>query len=243
MIKEFGYIRVAAARPLIEPVNVKKNTHNIILLMKESSKNKCNICVYPELSVSSYNCGELFRQKTLLNSSLEAILEITKVSRELFGIHIVGFPYSQNGQLFNCSAVISHGRILGVVPKTFIPNNNEYYEGRWFSTAYNSNIKNIHIGDNEIPFGTDLVFFSKENKLESFGVEICEDLWSIIPPSSYIALTGASVIFNLSASTDILAKDDYRKNLVKYQSASIIGAYVYSSAGVGESTTDTVCGG
>lgn len=243
MIKDFGYIRVAAARPLVEPLNIQNNIQNIILLMTESSQNKCSICVYPELSVSSYNCGELFRQKTLLDSSLEAILEITKASTELFGIHIIGFPYSENGQLFNCSAVISHGEVLGVVPKTFIPNNNEYYEGRWFSTGFNSNIKNIHIGKKEIPFGTDLVFFSKENKLESFGIEICEDLWSIIPPSSYMALAGVSVIFNLSASTDILGKAEYRKNLVKYQSASIIGAYVYCSAGVGESTTDTVCGG
>jgi len=243
MIKDFGYIRVAAARSQVEPVNIQKNTKNIILLMKESSQKKCNICVYPELSVSSYNCGELFRQKTLLDSSMKALLEITEVSTELFGIHIVGFPYSQNGQLFNCSAVISHGKILGVVPKTFIPNNNEYYEGRWFSSGYNSNIKDILIGNNEIPFGTDLVFFSKDNKLESFGIEICEDLWSIIPPSSYMALAGASLIFNLSASTDILGKAEYRKNLVKYQSASIIGAYVYCSAGVGESTTDTVCGG
>lgn len=243
MINNFGFIRVAAARPVVEPVNIQENTNNIILLMEESSKNKCNICVYPELSVTSYNCGELFRQQTLLEAALEALLKITEISSQLFGIHIIGFPYAVDGQLFNCGAVISHGKILGVVPKTFIPNNNEYYEGRWFSTGCNSNIKNIRIGSNEVPFGTDIVFSSIENKLESFGIEICEDLWSIIPPSSYMALAGVPLIFNLSASTDILGKAAYRKTLVKQQSASIIAAYIYCSAGVGESTTDTVCGG
>ena len=243
MKKDFGYLRVAAARPLNEPVNIQQNTQNIISLMKETSKNKCDICVYPELSISSYNCGELFRQQTLLDSAVNSILEITKESQELHGIHIVGFPLADNGQLFNCAAVISHGDILGIVPKIFIPNNNEYYEGRWFSSGLNLINENVIIDKTEIPFGIDLIFQSKYNKLECFGIEICEDLWAVIPPSSSLALKGASIIFNLSASTDLLGKASYRKSLVKHQSASIIGAYVYCSAGVGESTTDTVCGG
>ena len=243
MIKKFGYLRVAAAKPLNEPVNIKLNTQSIILLMKESSEKKCDICVYPELSVTSYNCGELFRQQTLLDAALESILEITHFSTDIYGIHIIGFPYAQNGQLFNCSAVISHGKILGLVPKTYIPNNNEYYEGRWFSSGLNLTIDKTFIDKKEIPIGTDLIFSCENNSLESFGIEICEDLWSIIPPSSSLALAGASIILNLSASTDILGKASYRKSLVKHQSASIIGAYVYSSAGVGESTTDTVCSG
>lgn len=243
MIKDFGYIRVAAVRPLTIPANIKDNTKNIITLMKESSKNKCDICVYPELSVTSYNCGDLFRQQILLDTALESIIKITEESTGLFGIHIIGFPYAENGQLFNCGAVISHGHILGIVPKSYIPNNNEYYEGRWFSSGLKSNIKNIYIKETKIPFGTDLIFCSKNNNLESFGIEICEDLWSIIPPSSSLSLAGASIIFNLSASTDILGKAYYRKNLVKQQSATIMGGYVYCSAGVGESTTDTVCGG
>ncbi len=243
MIKDFGYLRVAAARPLNEPVNIKQNTKRILSLMKKSAENNCSITVYPELVVTSYNCGELFRQNTLLEAALESILEIKRLSTDLYGIHIIGFPYAENGQLFNCSAVISHGNIMGIVPKTFIPNNNEYYEGRWFSSGLNSNITYTCIDKKEIPFGTDLIFHSEDNKLESFGIEICEDLWSIIPPSSSLALAGASVIFNLSASTEILGKTSYRRNLVKQQSASIMGAYVYSSAGVGESTTDTVCSG
>jgi len=243
IMNKYGYFRVAAARPVTEPVNIKKNTKNIIALMNESSEKKCDICVYPELSVTSYNCGELFRQKTLLDEALNSILEIVQSSDNLYGIHIIGFPYAENGQLFNCSAVISHGNILGIVPKTYIPNNNEYYESRWFSSGLNLKIHNTFIDHKEIPFGTDLIFCSKNNKLESFGVEICEDLWSIIPPSSSMALAGASIILNLSASTEILGKASYRKNLVKHQSASLIGAYVYCSAGVGESTTDTVCSG
>lgn len=243
MIKDFGYLRVAAARPINEPVNIKQNTKMILSLLKESSDNNCNITVYPELAVTSYNCGELFRQTTLLEAALESILEIKNYSTDKYGIHIVGFPYAENGQLFNCSAVISHGNILGIVPKTFIPNNNEYYEGRWFSSGLSSTISNTYIENELIPFGTDLIFYSEDNKLESFGIEICEDLWSIIPPSSSLALAGASVILNLSASTEILGKSSYRRNIVKQQSASILGAYVYCSAGVGESTTDTVCSG
>ncbi len=243
MIKTFGYIRVAAVRPLTKPVNINDNTKNIISLMKESSNKKCDISVYPELSVTSYNCGDLFRQKTLLDAALESISKITEESSNLYGIHIIGFPFAVTGQLFNCGAVISHGHILGIIPKSFIPNNNEYYEGRWFSSGLKTNIKDVYIGKEQIPFGTDLIFFSRNNNLESFGIEICEDLWAVIPPSSSLALSGASIILNLSASTDILGKVDYRRNLVKQQSSAIIGGYVYCSAGVGESTTDTVCGG
>jgi NAD+ synthase (glutamine-hydrolysing) len=243
MLKDFGYLRVAAAKPLTEPVNIKKNTDNIILLMKESSDNLCNICVYPELSVTSYNCGELFRQQILLDSATTSIIRIIRESLNLSGIHIIGFPFAENGQLFNCAAVISRGELLGIVSKSYIPNNNEYYEGRWFSTGLNSEKKTVSIGGLEIPFGSDLIFSNKNNKLETFGIEICEDLWSVIPPSSSLALGGASLIFNLSASTDILGKAAYRKNLVKHQSGSIIGGYIYCSAGVGESSTDTVCAG
>lgn len=243
MIKEFGYLRVAAARPLTIPVNIKENTQNLIKLMEESAACKCDISVYPELAVSSYNCGELFRQKVLLDDAVNGLISITGRSSESYGIHIIGFPIAEGGQLFNCAAVIYRGKILGIVPKSYIPNNNEYYEGRWFSSGLGSNIKFIIVDGNKIPFGTDLIFRSNDRRLESFGIEICEDLWAPIPPSSGLALGGASVIFNLSASTDILGKANYRKNLTKHQSASIIGAYVYCSAGVGESTTDTVCGG
>ena len=243
MIKELGYLRVAAVRPLTIPANIKENTKNLIELMEESSASKCDISVYPELSVSSYNCGELFRQQVLLDAASNAVLELTERSSELYGVHIIGFPMAEGGQLFNCAAVISRGQILGVVPKSYIPNNNEYYEGRWFSSGLGSGVKYLFFGGSKIPFGTDLIFRSSDTRLESFGIEICEDLWATIPPSSGLALGGASVILNLSASTDILGKADYRRNLVGHQSASIIGAYVYSSAGVGESTTDTVCGG
>ena len=150
MIKELGYLRVAAARPLTKPVNVKENTKNLISLMEESSVNKCDISVYPELSISSYNCGELFRQQLLLDSALEALILITQRSSELFGIHIVGFPFAEKGQLFNCAVAVSRGSILGIVPKTFIPNNNEYYEGRWFSTGFKSSFKSIFIDGKEM---------------------------------------------------------------------------------------------
>ncbi len=243
MIKELGYLRVAAARPLTIPVNIKENTKNLIALMEKSSDSKCDISVYPELSVSSYNCGELFRQQVLLDAAFKAILELTELSTNLYGIHIIGCPVAEGGQLFNCAVVISRGAILGIVPKSYIPNNNEYYEGRWFSSGLGSNIEYIIIANKKIPFGTDLIFRSSDSGLESFGIEICEDLWATIPPSSGLSLGGAAVILNLSASTDILGKADYRKKLVGHQSASIIGTYVYCSAGVGESTTDTVCGG
>ncbi|MCD6397065.1 MAG: NAD(+) synthase, partial [Spirochaetaceae bacterium] len=243
MLKKFGYLRVAAAKPVTKPVDISENTRNILSLMHDASAANCNITVYPELAISSYNCGDLFRQQALLDSVLEALTGIVKKSSEYYGIHIIGFPYQENGQLFNCAAAISRGEILGIIPKSFIPNNNEYYESRWFSSGLDLNVSSTIINGKEIPFGTDIVFSNKNNKLESFGIEICEDLWAPIPPSSFLSIEGASVIFNLSASTDIIGKAEYRRNLVQQQSASIIGAYVYCSAGVGESTTDTVCGG
>ncbi len=243
MLKKFGYLRVAAAKPVTKPVNINENYNNILSLMSEASVSECDITVYPELAISSYNCGDLFRQQTLINSVLEALINIVNKSFEYYGVHIIGFPLEENGQLFNCAAVISRGEILGIIPKTYIPNNNEYYEGRWFSSGFDLNVSSTIINGKEIPFGTDIVFSNKNNKLECFGIEICEDLWSPIPPSSFLSIEGASVIFNLSASTDILGKAEYRRNLVQQQSASIIGAYVYCSAGVGESTTDTVCDG
>ncbi|MCF6334586.1 MAG: hypothetical protein L3J12_02455 [Spirochaetales bacterium] len=211
--------------------------------MKQSSGMECDICVFPELSISSYNCGELFRQRLLLDAVNKALIEIVNVSNELKGIFIVGFPLAEKGMLFNCAAVITRGEILGIVPKTFIPGNNEYYEGRWFTAAYRNTIKDVVIDNKRIPFGTDIIFSNADRKIEAFGIEICEDLWAPVPPSSFLTLNGAAVIFNLSASTDIIGKASYRKNLVRSQSASTISAYIYSSAGVGESTTDTVCSG
>ena len=242
-MKQFAYLRVAAAKPETRPVSIHENYKNIVTLMHEASDAECDITVYPELVISSYNCGDLFRQQTLLNSVLEALIDIVNKSREYNGIHIIGFPYQENGRLFNCAAAVSQGEILGIIPKSFIPNNNEYYEGRWFSSGLDLNVSSTIINNKEVPFGTDIIFSNRNDKLEAFGIEICEDLWAPIPPSSFLSLEGALVIFNLSASTDILGKAEYRRNLVQHQSASTIGAYVYCSAGVGESTTDTVCDG
>ncbi len=243
MINDFGFLRVAAARNVTVPAGIKKNCESIISLMHESSDRGCDICVFPELSISSYNCGELFRQSLLLNAVYKALTEIRSVSADLKGVFIVGFPLEDKGLLFNCAAAVSNGKILGIVPKTYIPGNNEYYEGRWFTSGHKIRIKSVVLEGNTIPFGTDLLFSNSHRKNEIFGIEICEDLWAPVPPGSLLSLNGASVIFNLSASTEILGKSSYRKNLVRHQSASSIGSYVYSSSGVGESTTDTVCSG
>ena len=243
----FDYIRVASAVPKLSVGNVEYNTNEIIKKLDESVKNNTDVIVFPELCLTGYTCADLFFQKPLLNATNNAIKTLLEKSKTVYGIIIIGAPLDIQGQLYNCAVVINNGEVLGVVPKTFIPNYNEFYEKRWFNSANDLTVDEIcscELGLKDvydIPVGNDLIF--NINNEVKIGIDVCEDLWSPIPPSSYLSLAGAEVIFNLSASNETIAKHKYRKDLVTQQSARNICGYVYCSAGADESTTDLVFSG
>ena len=238
-----GFIRIGAAVPKVTVCDCKKNTDEIIQLIESAKKNKVQILVYPELCITGYTCGDLFKQGILLEEAKKALQRILDYSHHLNMLIVVGMPIAADEQLFNCAVLLFHGKILGVVPKTSIPNHGEFYERRWFSSSFSRISDEIEICDQTVPFGTDLLFRSKENPSLCIGVEICEDVWTPIPPSSFQCLHGASLILNLSASNEAVGKSDYRKNLIGQQSARCMAGYVYASCDYGESTTDIVFGG
>ncbi len=239
---KFGYIRTAAATPLIKVSDCKYNTEKIISSIKEAYNNNTEIIVFPELSVTGYTCGDLFLQRRLLSAALKSVYDIKYAIKDMNIVTVVGFPFEYAGNLYNCAAVLYKGTTLAIVPKSYLPNYNEFYEMRWFKEALNETILIDFLGD-EVPFGTDVIIKSAYMPEFSLGVEICEDLWSVIPPSLNHALAGATIIANPSAGNEITGKDVYRKSLVESQSARIIGGYIYACAGEGESTTDVVYSG
>ena len=242
-MKEYGFVRVGACVPELKVADVTFNVEEIVKKIKEADSREVAVLVFPELSVTGYTCSDLFFQEELLTSSKEGIRRILEETKNLDIISIIGAPISIRNQLFNCGMVIQRGHILGMIPKTYIPNYNEFYEKRWFATSLDVMDTEIKYLDEIVPIGTDLLFQDKENEQMSFGIEICEDLWSIVPPSNDLALNGANMIFNLSSSNELIGKYDYRRNLVKGQSAKLISSYVYTSSGISESTTDVVFSG
>lgn len=239
---KFGFIRTAAATPYVKVADCDYNTDNIIKCIDEAVKNNTELIVFPELAVTGYTCGDLFGQRSLLEGAMKGIEKIKKYIKGKNIIAVAGFPYKYLGNLYNCAAVLYNGMTLAVVPKSFLPNYNEFYEMRWFREALNETRIIDFLGE-EVPFGTDVIIQSSFMPEFTLGVEICEDLWSVIPPSLNHALAGATIIANPSAGNEITGKDVYRKSLVESQSARIIGGYVYACAGEGESTTDVVYSG
>ena len=242
-MKKFAFARITAAVPSVKAGAVTENLHHIMKQMEELRKDNPDLVLFPELSLSAYSCGDLFRQQVLLNQSLQALISLKRASEKWPCPVIVGLPLIQNSLLFNCAAVVASGKILGVVPKTYLPNSNEFYEQRWFSSGKEMKESCINIDGEKVPCGCGLIFRDKRNPLFRFGIEICEDLWSPLPPSTELALGGALLIANPSASNELVGKSDYRKTVTSQQSARCMSAYVYASAGPGESTTDTVYGG
>lgn len=236
----FGFLKVAAAIPHVRVGDCSANTERIIALAEQAAQRGVEIVVFPELAVTAYTCGDLFLQSTLLDAADDALAEIAKASRKLPLTFIVGAPLRHGSTLYNCAAVIAQGRILGVVPKTYIPNYAEFYEARWFASGAGIEDETVRVAGQEADFGSNLTF---EVNGTEFGVEICEDLWVAVPPSSHLALNGAKVIFNLSASPEGVGKYAYLRQLVAQQSARTHAAYVYCSAGFGESSTDLVFAG
>lgn len=235
-----GFVRVAAAIPEMKVADCRFNAANIASNIREAAQNQVEIITFPELSITGYTCADLFLQHKLLQDALEALNFILMDTYSLKTIAIVGMPLTIEHRLYNVAVVIQEGRILGIVPKTHLPNNNEFYEKRWFASALDARSIYVNIDGSEIPFGTDLLF---NNGSYCFGIEICEDLWVPIPPSSQHTLHGADLIFNLSASNEVIGKHQYLRQLIEQQSARTNSGYVYASAGFGESTTDLVYAG
>jgi len=240
---QFGFCRIGAAVPVVCPGAVNENIASLAQLAKKASEARADVVVFPELCVTGYTCADLFFQPALLEAAEKGLAAFLKKIWQYDTLFILGLPVRLDGMLFNCAVVCRQGNVLGVVPKTFLPNTREFYEQRWFSSSVAALSKTIRLCDEEVPFGTDLVFPSLGVPDFSVGVEICEDLWSPIPPCTRQALNGATVLCNLSASNELVGKYEYRRDLVLQQSARCLSAYVYAGAGPGESSTDLVFGG
>ena len=232
-----GFLKVACATPQISVADCAHNCDEILSLMEQAAKEKVKLLVFPELCITGYTCGDLFFQKTLLSGAECALMELIDASESLDLVCVIGLPASIEGKIYNCAAVVSRGRLLGLVPKTHLPNYNEFYELRQFSPAPNGT-SIVSFAGNDVPFGTKLLFSCMELPEFTFAAEICEDLWAPLPPSVFHTAAGASVIVNLSASDELVGKAEYRRRLISGQSARLVCGYLYADAGEGESTTD-----
>lgn len=235
-----GFVKVAAATPEAVVADPKENGKRIQEKIEEAAQEGAKLIVLPELAISSYTCGDLFFQETLLEESKQQLLWLAERTKQVDALIFVGFPLTVGGKLYNAAAAINHGKILGIVPKTYIPNYKEFYEARYFAAGMQTAVS-VDLGAGyEIPMGTNLLFTCREMEQLVVAAEICEDIWAPKPPSISHALAGADIIVNLSASNEVTGKDIYRKDLVTGQSARLICGYVYASAGDGESTQDVV---
>ncbi len=233
-----GFVRAGACTPRVRTANIAFNRDAILAEARRGHEAGADLLVYPELCVSSYALDDLLMQTALLDAVEAAVDEIVVASAELTPVLVIGAPLRHNGRLYNCALVVAQGRLLGVVPKSFLPNYREYYEKRWFAHGRNIRGKAIHVAGRDVPFGTDLIFAADNLPGFRLFIEICEDYWAPIPPSAHGALAGATIIANLSASNVTIGKSDERHMLARSQSARTASAYVYSAAGHGESTTD-----
>lgn len=234
-----GFLKVCAVSPRVTVAGVQSNLNAALQEIEKANKNKVQILVFPELFLSGYTCGDLFLQTALQDACKSALTAVCRATENSALVVVIGLPLKFGASLYNCAAVVQNGMVIAVIPKTYIPNYNEYYEKRWFASGDGVN-GTIKLNEQEVPFGQTLVRLSDDAVL---GVEICEDLWTPSTPGTSLALSGANIIVNLSASNEVVTKNDYRKNLICMQSAKDFCAYIYASAGVGESTTDLVFSG
>ena len=237
-----GFIKVAAVTPDIRVADVAYNQEQIIEKMKEAAKLGAKLIVFPELCVTGYTCSDLFEHEILLNAAKQALFEIAEETKEIDALVFVGAPLAVDGKLYNVATAMNQGKILGLTSKTFLPNYGEFYEMRQFTPGPKTD-REILVNGEKIPFGPNLLFQAKEMEELVVSAEICEDVWSPIPPSIQAAMEGATVIVNCSASDETIGKGRYRRELIQGQSARLIAGYIYANAGEGESTTDLVFGG
>ncbi len=238
-----GFIRVAAATPEVRVADCAWNAEQIIARAQEAARAGAAVCVCPELCITGYTCGDLFLQDTLLSAAQVALEQILQETSDLPMLLAVGLPHRYRGALYNVAAILYHGRILGLVPKQHIPNYSEFYELRHFTSGIGMQTQTVSIAGMEAPMGTNMLFCCEEQQDFILGAEICEDLWITQPPSGRLAEAGATIIINLSASDEVIGKADYRRELVRSQSARLICGYIYADAGQGESTQDLVFSG
>ncbi|ERJ75298.1 NAD+ synthase [Prevotella disiens JCM 6334 = ATCC 29426] len=239
---KYGFIKVATAIPEVRIADTKFNLEAIEKQIVMAEGQGVEIIVFPEFCITGYTCQDLFRQQQLLDDAERAMLRLLDFTRQLDIIAIVGTPVSVGSILLNCAVVVQHGKILGIVPKTYLPNYAEFYEKRWFASAFDMSPTKVHYAGQLLPITPEPQIYRTADGVK-FGIEICEDIWSPIPPSSVLTLDGAEIIFNLSASTEQIGKHSYLEALLAQQSARTLSAYVYSSCGFGESTQDVVFGG
>ena len=237
---KYGFVKVASAIPAVKVADCKFNAQQIETQIAIADGKGVQIIVFPELCITGYSCADLFGQTLLLEEAEIALMQIMNNTRQMDIISIVGMPLSVNNTLMDCAVALQKGKILGIVPKTYLPNHKESAESRWFASAIMHNETNIRLCGQNVPFGPNLLFDTPET---SFGIEMGEDLWAPVPPSSTLALKGAEIILNPSANTESIGKYNYLHSLVAQQSARCLCGYVLSSCGFGESTTDVVFGG
>ena len=240
LLMNYGFVKVAAAVPSVKVGDCRYNANQIEKEIIIADGKGVQVIVFPELSITGYTCADLFAQQLLLEEAEMGLMQVLNSTRQLDIISIVGLPVPLNGSLLNAAAVIQKGKILGVVPKTYLPNYKEFYEKRWFTSAGDIGEKSVRLCGQVVPLGGNLLFETSDTV---FGIELCEDLWAPVPPSSFLALQGAEIIFNLSADDEGIGKHDYLRSLIGQQSARCIAGYVFCSCGFGESTTDVVFAG
>ena len=234
-----GFLKAAALSPALRVADCAYNAQQIGEALRQASADGVQLAVFPELCLTGYTCGDLFLQRTLQQGAADALRGLLQETEEMDLVAVVGLPVRHCGELYNCAAVLCHGTLLGLVPKTYLPNYAEFYEKRHFA-AGSTEVEYIDLCGQRVPFGTSLLFRCREMESFVLGVEICEDLWAPLPPSTFHALAGATVIANLSASDETVGKAEYRRALVTNQSARLLCGYLYADAGHGESTTDMV---
>ena len=239
---KYGFIKVAAAVPAMKVADVAYNVEGMEKLIAMAEGEHVEILCFPELSLTGYTCQDLFKEQLLLSKAEEGLLMLLDFTRKLDVICVVGLPVQAGGLLLNCAAVIQSGTLLGVVPKTYLPNYNEFYEKRWFASAQDLNPTDIYLAGTPVTLSAEPKLFQTGDGVK-FGVEICEDVWAPVPPSNNLTMAGADIILNCSASNELIGKHRYLCSLVAQQSARTMSAYVYSSSGFGESTQDVVYGG
>ena len=237
-----GFVKVAAASCAVVVADVRENTRVILETIHKMEGEGAKVMVLPELALTGYTCSDLFWQSQMIDAAKEGLKEIADGTKETDALIFVGLPWEQGGKLFNVAAVLCHGELLGIVPKKYLPNYNEFYELRHFTPGKEA-VTTTEFFGKEVPFGMNLLFQCEKMPRLKVAAELCEDLWTPNPPSVAHALAGATVVVNLSASDEMVGKDSYRRSLVSAQSARLICGYIYATAGEGESTTDLVFGG
>lgn len=242
-MSRYGFIKVAAAVPRLQVADCTYNVAQMLAQIRQAEKEGVQVLAFPELSITGYTCADLFHQQWLLHQAEKGLGQLLQETGDVDLLFLAGLPVRAGNQIFNAVAVCQRGRILGVVPKIHLPNYSEFYEKRWFSSGAEATQETVRLCGQEVPFGPRLLFRNRSDERLVVAVEICEDLWVVIPPSSYHALAGATLLINASASNELVEKEEYRRALVQQQSARCMAGYIFTSAGLGESTTDLVFSG